>query len=81
MSLIISGYLPHHTRKELPIMCNNDIEPSDVIAQGTGLLLPLGRQDALGPTTKIQIQTSFMSNRTDRDFISKVTMHYVSVSF
>jgi hypothetical protein len=37
-----------------------------------------GRCDVLGPTTKLQTQSSFTSNRTDKDFIPNVTMHYDS---
>jgi hypothetical protein len=35
-----------------------------------------GRCDASGPTTKLQTQIIFTSNRPDKDFISNVTMRY-----
>jgi hypothetical protein len=56
-------------------MCN-DIELSDIIVQGTGVLSRIGRCEALGPTTELQMQISFTSNRTDKGFIPSVTMHY-----
>jgi hypothetical protein len=56
-------------------MCN-ELEPSDIILQGTGVLSMFGRCDASGPTTKLQMQINFTSNRTDKDFISNVTKHY-----
>jgi hypothetical protein len=56
-------------------MCN-DLDPSDVILQGTGVLSMFGRCKALGPNTKLQTQISFTSNRTDKNFIPNVTMHY-----
>jgi hypothetical protein len=64
---------PHKER--VTIMCNN-LEPSDIIVQGTGVLSMFGRCDALGSSTKIQTQFSFTSNRTDKDFIPNVTLHY-----
>jgi hypothetical protein len=57
------------------IVCNN-LETCDIILQGAGVLSMLGRCEALGPTTKLQTQISFASNRTDKDFIPNVTMHY-----
>jgi hypothetical protein len=54
-------------------MCNN-MEPSDMILQGTDVLSLFGRCEALGPTTKLQTQISFASNRTDKDFIPNATM-------
>jgi hypothetical protein len=62
-------------KERLTIMCNN-LETSDIILQGTGVLSMFSRCDALGPTTKLQAQISFTSNRTDKDFILNVTMHY-----
>jgi hypothetical protein len=62
-------------KERMTIICN-DVEPSDIILQGTGVLSKFGRCDALGPTTKLQTQISFKSNRTDKDFIPNVTMHY-----
>jgi hypothetical protein len=56
-------------------MCN-DLEPSDIILQGTGVLSMFGRCDALGSTTKLQTQIGFTSNRTDKDFILNVTIYY-----
>ncbi|PNF43974.1 hypothetical protein B7P43_G00917 [Cryptotermes secundus] len=62
-------------KERVTILCN-DLEPSDIILQGTGVLSMFGRCDALGLNTKLQTQMSFTSNRTDKDFIPSVTLHY-----
>jgi hypothetical protein len=56
-------------------MCNV-LEASDIILQVTGVLSMFGRCDVLGPTTKLQTQSSFTSNRTAKDFIPNVTITY-----
>jgi hypothetical protein len=56
-------------------MCDN-IEHSDIILQRTGILSIFDRCDTLGPTTKLQTQVRFISNRIDKDFIPNVTINY-----
>lgn len=57
-------------------MCNN-LNSSDVIVEGTGILSMSGRCDALGPSTNIEPQSSFTSNRTHSGIFRYITLHYV----
>jgi hypothetical protein len=62
-------------KERVTIMCN-DLKPSDINLQDIGVLSMFGRCDVLGQTTKLQTQSSFTSNRTDKNVIPNVTMHY-----
>jgi hypothetical protein len=63
------------SNERVTIICNY-VEPSDVVLQGTHILSMFGRCDALGASTKIQTQTSFTSNRTDKDSVPNTTLNY-----
>ena len=56
-------------------MCNN-LDPSDVIVQDTGILSMFGRCDALGPSMKIQTHSTFTSNKTDKGTVPDITLQY-----
>jgi hypothetical protein len=62
-------------KEKVTILCNS-LDPSDVIVQGTGMLSMSGRCDAFGPSTKIQTESTFTSNRTDKDIVPEVTLQY-----
>jgi hypothetical protein len=62
-------------KERVTIMCNI-LDPSDVIAQGTGILSMFGRCDAFRPSTKIQTQSTFMRNRIDTDIVPDITLQY-----
>jgi hypothetical protein len=52
------------------------LDPSDVIVGGISILLLFGRCDALGPSTKIQTQSTFTPNRTDKDIPPDIALQY-----
>ena len=56
-------------------MCN-DLDPSDATVQGTGILSVFGRCDAFGQGTKLQTQSTFMSNETDNDIVPDIILNY-----